>query len=118
MTLRLSKGKTLGQLPLQALIHSATDFIANQADIYGESATCNDMPFRYDVGEGTEIVIWYIIHPFTWNQLATVMRGLQLYILDGKRYRAYNFEIGGLDSLDGYPWFGWGDIGLSVAGHT
>lgn len=115
MTLFIKSEKAkLSQPPLQALIDSATDFVANQvsqAKDYGKSANCYDMPFRYDVGEGIEITIWYALHPFTWEQLATIMRGLQLYILDGKRFRAYGFGIEGLENLDGHPFLGWGDIG-------
>ena len=115
MTLRLrkTKGAGLSQPPLQALLDSASEFVASQAHEYGENTYCNDMPFQYDVGEGMEITIWFLLHPFTWFQLTTVIHGLHLYILDGKRYKAYGFEIGGLESPDGYPWLGWGDIGTS-----
>lgn len=59
-----------------------------------------------------ELVIWYLIYPFTWGQLEIIVRGLRIWVLEGTRYRGVGFEVGDSKSVDGYPWVGWGDVAV------
>lgn len=58
----------------------------------------------------------YLLEPFTWGEREIVMRGLEEWVVRGKRWRAWSFEVGWAGKEEGrYPWLGWGDIGLKGA---
>lgn len=111
LILVLKSGKSLDFVPLRALLAVAAHSVMEEADKYGGNASCDIDPFQYNLGEDIELTIWQSFAPLTWNLLGTIIRGLQLYLLGGKQYKAYHFDVHNSEALEVYTRIGFGYIG-------
>ena len=87
--------------------------IAENLAASGANAYSNLPPFEYDLGEGVEIQLfstWTPVSGLTWSQLQTIVRGLWMYHIQGKRYQASVFEVFDYDHDYIYPLAGRGVI--------
>lgn len=105
------KGERAEPSTLQGLVGYLSAFVSEQTTRHGSNAHCNLFPISYDIGDGRAINIWYLVHPLTWGELGSVLRGLQLYIIDGRRNKSFRFDIHDKENFDIYTHIGRGEIG-------
>lgn len=96
---------------MQAVLVTAGALVAQNATEHGEHAGCDLIPFGHDSAGGVELDIWPSVDLLTWAQLKTIIRGLQLFQVQGKRFHSYHFEIHASEKLNIYTRIGWGNTG-------
>ena len=70
-------------------------------------------PFAYDLGDGVEIRLASFTDPhlgLTWGQLQTIVRGLWIFHIEGRRNRASFFDIWRLGDNNLASILGWGYV--------
>lgn len=98
LSLTTRNNQPIGFLALQALLTGANNRIYDQIEIHGESAVITGRNFRYyleDPGIVLEVLSWQSSpNPgLTWSQLAEVIEGLALFIVDERHYVTCYFNV-------------------------
>lgn len=118
MTLALTrKNLYIDFFTLQALLTGANDSIYQQLDLHGASALIAGRNFRYFLEDRRvvlEVLSWQSLPStgLTWGQLAEVVEGLALFVVEGPYHNACFFDV-----LEGDPeaTIGVGKIAPSLA---
>lgn len=114
LTLVLQQGRTLNPAALEAVLDAAAALVARKIIAHGGNAQCDLVPFGHDLAGAVKLDIWPTVDFLTWAQLKLVIRGLQIFQVEGKRFHSYHFEIHDSEKLDVYTLIGWGNTGKSL----
>lgn len=98
---------------MRSLLIVANASIAENLEMRGANTPCEMWPFTYDPGGGVVVTLSSSRIPgsgLTWGELQTIIGGLWIYHIEGRRNRASFFDI--YDVEHGYPYLklGWGTI--------
>jgi len=111
LTLVLQQGRALNPGALEAVLDAAAALVAKKIVEHGGNAGCDLVPFGHDLAGGVKLDIWPTVDFLTWAQLRMVIRGLQIFQVEGRRFHSYHFEIHDSEKLDIYTLIGWGNTG-------
>ena len=111
LTLNVQLGYRLDLVAMRSLLIVANASIAENIEAHTAHAYSYLHPFVYDLGENVEIRLAAAIAPtlgLTWGELQTIIRGLWIYHIEGKRNRASYFDVYDFEHEYSYPLIGWG----------
>lgn len=104
MTLEFqSLGRSISPPRVNALLLIAAVAVDHDVDIHGENTPSAGEEFKYSLDQGVELWLVKIFRPplgyMTYGRIRTVITGLQLYIVLGRRPQAVTFRVlSGADS--------------------
>lgn len=104
MTLEFQNlGRSISPPEVNALLLIAAVAVDHDVDLHGENTPSAGEEFKYSLDQGVELWLVKVFRPplgyLTYGQIRTMITGLQLYIVLGKRPQAVTFRVlSGADS--------------------
>lgn len=104
MTLEFqSLGRSISPPEVNALLLIAAVAVDDDVNLHGEHTSSAGQEFKYSLNKGVELWLVKVFRPplgyMTYGQIRTMITGLQMYIVLGRRPQAVTFRVfSGADS--------------------